>query len=212
MGKKVSQESSICTSMCRYGAAPQAISCRPPRGAGRTFFEMIPHRQRCIQHAPTAKDISATPMCSAHDQPTEDGKTGTSFYILAGADVNTQDLRRAEVHVGWRRFPRAALDAIRGSCRVAAIGRHFHPASLDSATEVNVLDLFGGSGPTLFGCEQTGRKAFLMELDEPYCDVIRRWWAEFVHGAGCDWQALTAVCGRRDDPAAQAGASTGVRT
>ena len=36
----------------------------------------------------------------------------------------------------------------------------------------NVLDLFGGSGSTLIGCEQTGRKAFLMELDPPYCDVI----------------------------------------
>jgi DNA modification methylase len=36
----------------------------------------------------------------------------------------------------------------------------------------NVLDLFGGSGSTLIGAEQTGRNAFLMELDEPYCDVI----------------------------------------
>ena len=36
----------------------------------------------------------------------------------------------------------------------------------------NVLDLFGGSGSTLIAAEQTGRKAFLMELDSPYCDVI----------------------------------------
>ena len=36
----------------------------------------------------------------------------------------------------------------------------------------NVLDLFGGSGSTLIACEQTERKAFLMELDPPYCDVI----------------------------------------
>ncbi|NLS96663.1 MAG: ParB N-terminal domain-containing protein [Planctomycetaceae bacterium] len=36
----------------------------------------------------------------------------------------------------------------------------------------HVLDLFGGSGSTLIGAEQTGRKAFLMELDPPYCDVI----------------------------------------
>src|SRR4029079_7694212 len=36
----------------------------------------------------------------------------------------------------------------------------------------NVLDLFGGSGSTLIGAQQTGRKAFLMELDAPYCDVI----------------------------------------
>jgi DNA modification methylase len=36
----------------------------------------------------------------------------------------------------------------------------------------NVLDLFGGSGSTLIACEQTGRKAYLMELDALYCDVI----------------------------------------
>jgi DNA modification methylase len=34
------------------------------------------------------------------------------------------------------------------------------------------LDLFGGSGTTLIACEQLGRKARLMELDEHYCDVI----------------------------------------
>ena len=44
----------------------------------------------------------------------------------------------------------------------------------------NVLDLFGGSGSTLIGCEQTGRKAFLMELDTLYCDVIVKRWEEFT--------------------------------
>jgi DNA modification methylase len=36
----------------------------------------------------------------------------------------------------------------------------------------NVLDLFGGSGSTLISAIQTGRRAFLMELDALYCDVI----------------------------------------
>lgn len=36
----------------------------------------------------------------------------------------------------------------------------------------NVLDLFGGSGSTLIAAEQTGRHAFLMELDPLYADVI----------------------------------------
>ncbi len=44
----------------------------------------------------------------------------------------------------------------------------------------NVLDLFGGSGSTLIACEQTGRKAFLMELDELYCDVIVERWEKFT--------------------------------
>jgi len=44
----------------------------------------------------------------------------------------------------------------------------------------NVLDLFGGSGSSLIGCEQTGRKAFLMELDPLYCDVIIERWERFT--------------------------------
>jgi DNA modification methylase len=44
----------------------------------------------------------------------------------------------------------------------------------------NVLDLFGGSGSTLIACEQTGRKAFLMEIDPLYCDVIVQRWETFT--------------------------------
>ena len=54
-----------------------------------------------------------------------------------------------------------------------------------------VLDNFGGSGSTLIACEQTGRVCRMMELDEKYCDVIRRRWAEFKYGEGCDWKRLT---------------------
>jgi len=61
-----------------------------------------------------------------------------------------------------------------------------------------VLDNFGGSGSTLIACEQTGRVCRMMELDERYCDVIRRRWAEFKYGEGCDWKTLTPVVS--DDP------------
>src|SRR5260370_11201456 len=44
----------------------------------------------------------------------------------------------------------------------------------------NVLDLFGGSGSTLIAAEQTGRRAFLMELDPLYCDVILQRWSNFT--------------------------------
>jgi hypothetical protein len=44
----------------------------------------------------------------------------------------------------------------------------------------NSLDLFGGSGSTLIGAEQTGRKAFLMGLDQAYCDVIVKRFEEFT--------------------------------
>ncbi len=62
-----------------------------------------------------------------------------------------------------------------------------------------VLDNFGGSGSTLVACERTGRMCRTMELDPKYCDVIRRRWAEFVHGEGCDWQTLTPAEGADAD-------------
>jgi DNA modification methylase len=44
----------------------------------------------------------------------------------------------------------------------------------------NVLDLFGGSGSTLIAAQQSGRKAFLMELDALYCDVTVQRWENFT--------------------------------
>ncbi|MFN0132725.1 MAG: DNA modification methylase [Phycisphaerales bacterium] len=44
----------------------------------------------------------------------------------------------------------------------------------------HVLDLFGGSGSTLIAAEMTGRRAFLMELDPLYCDVIVARWEQFT--------------------------------
>jgi len=43
-----------------------------------------------------------------------------------------------------------------------------------------ILDLFGGSGSTLIGCEKMGRKAFVMELDPKYCDVIVKRWQDYT--------------------------------
>jgi len=44
----------------------------------------------------------------------------------------------------------------------------------------NVLDLFGGSGSSLIACEHTERKAFVMELDTLYCDVIVKRWEQLT--------------------------------
>lgn len=56
-----------------------------------------------------------------------------------------------------------------------------------------VIDTFGGSGSTLIACEQLGRVSRLMEFDPKYADVIRKRWAEFVFGQGCDWEAQTPL-------------------
>jgi len=55
---------------------------------------------------------------------------------------------------------------------VRAFGNHIKLTS--------VLDLFGGSGSTLIGAEQTGRDAHVMELDPKYCDVIIKRWQDFT--------------------------------
>jgi site-specific DNA-methyltransferase (adenine-specific) len=44
-----------------------------------------------------------------------------------------------------------------------------------------ILDVFGGSGSTLIGCEQMRRKCRVIELDPKYCDVILKRWERFTH-------------------------------
>lgn len=43
-----------------------------------------------------------------------------------------------------------------------------------------ILDVFGGSGSTLIACEQLNRKAYLMELEPKWCDVIVKRWETFT--------------------------------
>lgn len=43
-----------------------------------------------------------------------------------------------------------------------------------------VLDLFAGSGTTVMACEQNGRKAYCMEYDPRYVDVIIDRWEQFT--------------------------------
>jgi DNA modification methylase len=54
--------------------------------------------------------------------------------------------------------------------------------AMDKTTKSNnlVLDLFGGSGSTMIAAEKIGRKAYLMELDPKYCDVIVKRWEDFT--------------------------------
>jgi 16S rRNA G966 N2-methylase RsmD len=64
----------------------------------------------------------------------------------------------------------------------------------------SVLDLFGGSGSTLIACEKLGRRARLMEIDPPYCDVIVRRWQEFAGKAATlegDGRSFDEIRGER---------------
>ena len=43
-----------------------------------------------------------------------------------------------------------------------------------------ILDVFAGSGTVCIVCENTDRRAFMMELDPKYCDVIIQRWQNFT--------------------------------
>jgi DNA modification methylase len=69
---------------------------------------------------------------------------------------------------------------------VGATGRPTPPMHVRLAMDYSslrgeaVLDLFGGSGSTLIAAEQTGRRAYSMEIDPAYCDVILERWQNFT--------------------------------
>lgn len=54
-----------------------------------------------------------------------------------------------------------------------------------------VVDLFGGSGSTLIGCEKNNLRCRTMELDPHYCDVIRK---RFTQWAKENGKRLTSGC------------------
>jgi hypothetical protein len=61
-----------------------------------------------------------------------------------------------------------------------------------------VVDLFGGSGSTLIGCERRGRKSRLMEIDPKYADCIVQRYQEYTGK-----QAVMEGDGRTFDAIAQ---------
>jgi len=56
----------------------------------------------------------------------------------------------------------------------------------------HVLDLFGGSGSTLIAAERMNRRAFLMEIDPAYCDVIVQRWQDFTGEKVQGWRGNPA--------------------
>lgn len=58
-----------------------------------------------------------------------------------------------------------------------------------------VLDNWGGTGTTLIACEKMGRRCRMIENSEDCCDIIRKRYAEFQFGEGCDWVELTPKIG-----------------
>ena len=75
---------------------------------------------------------------------------------------------------------------------VALVQRMLEASSHEEAV---VFDPFGGSGTTLITAEKTNRRAFLLELDPRYADVIIKRWQDFTgreatHSSGKTFSAV----------------------
>jgi len=51
---------------------------------------------------------------------------------------------------------------------------------IENFTEKSIIDCFGGTGTTMIAAEQLGRKCFMMELDQQYCDIIIARWEKLT--------------------------------
>jgi DNA modification methylase len=49
-----------------------------------------------------------------------------------------------------------------------------------SGSKANILEPFGGSGTTLIAAEKASRKAYLMEMNPAYCDIIVMRWEKLT--------------------------------
>jgi DNA modification methylase len=104
---------------------------------------------------------------------------GHKFY----GPTNAQDLWRVK-----KVSPQSMVHLTEKPVELAVRAMQF-----SSLPRENVLDLFGGSGSTLIAAQQTGRRAFLMELDELYCDVIVQRYEKFTGKKAEHAQAVAAA-------------------
>jgi DNA modification methylase len=91
--------------------------------------------------------------------------------ILLGVDagVGNRDIATNATNV-WtvkRVSPQSMVHLTEKPTELAARAMRY-----SSRQDENVLDLLVGSGSTMIAAEQTGRHAYLMELDALFCDVI----------------------------------------
>lgn len=62
-----------------------------------------------------------------------------------------------------------------------------------------VVDLFGGSGPTLIACEKTDKDCCMMEIEPTYCDIIITRWQNYTgEQATLDGQTYEDVAANRN--------------
>ena len=111
--------------------------------------------------------------------------------IIRGRNVSSKKKKGTAIVYGWKKGKHAYYGD-RSDYDVWEVDRkdaskYVHPTekpdwlvmqALKNSTKYrdNVIDLFGGSGSCLMACEKLGRKAFIMELDPRFVDVIIHRW------------------------------------
>lgn len=105
-------------------------------------------------------------------------KTFSSDYETALVWHRGSELTGKRIGSVWKVGKDGASEYLHPTQKPVALAEE----AIDKTTKpgYRVLDLFGGSGSTLIACEKTGRKAYLMELDPKYCDVIIKRWQDFT--------------------------------
>ena len=115
----------------------------------------------------------------------------TQDTVILEDDVDFEAMKKAELVAYIKNLHRKYKDQTSVIYENKPARNDIHPTmkpvtlvgrlmSNSSKSGWNVLDLFGGSGSTLMAAEQLGRTAFLMELDEKFCDVIVKRWEEYT--------------------------------
>lgn len=104
-------------------------------------------------------------------------KTGIQALVLKVSDYKVEYAGDDSETTIWR-IDRPTRNSEHPTMKpIALVARALQNSSEPGAV---VLDPFGGSGSTLIAAEQTGRKAYLVEFDPKYCDVIVKRWETFT--------------------------------
>ena len=111
------------------------------------------------------------------------------WIMFCGRDDTPPNLKNAQTNIIQHRKPRNS--PLHPTQKPLSMFKDI----LENSTSVgdSILEPFAGSGTTLIACEELDRVCYASEIVPHYCDVIRKRWAEQIHGVGCDWAIHTPV-------------------
>jgi DNA modification methylase len=161
-------------------------------------------RQSFVEIGSALADGGVVYLCHAEQFSGLVRSTFSEFFHLGSVliwDKGHFSIGRSDYHwqhepiaYGWKLGAKHAWHGDRKQSTVWSLARdrssdYVHPtqkpiALVERALENSskegdlVVDPFGGSGSTLIAAEKLGRRAYLMELDPKYCDVIVQRWQD----------------------------------